>query len=102
MRRTSVLALAVALILAAAALVGRGHAQPTSPGSDVTVDELAARALAENPDIRAAQADVDAAKGRLVQAGLRPNPMLELGGQKALSPDNNLMIGVTLPLDLNR
>ena len=27
--------------------------------------------------------------------------MLELGGQKALSPDNNLMVGVTLPLDLN-
>ena len=27
--------------------------------------------------------------------------MLELGGQKALSPDNNLSVGVTLPLDLN-
>src|SRR5207244_2501966 len=29
----------------------------------------------------------------------RPNPMLELGGQKALSPDNNLMVGLTVPLD---
>jgi len=27
--------------------------------------------------------------------------MLELGGQKALSPDNNLNVGVSLPLDLN-
>src|SRR5437879_12246625 len=27
--------------------------------------------------------------------------MLELGGQKALSPDNNLTVGVSLPLDLN-
>ena len=40
-------------------------------------------------------AEVDAAAGRLQQAGLRPNPMLELGGQKALSPDNNLSVGVT-------
>src|SRR2546430_4600871 len=30
-----------------------------------------------------------------------PNPMLELGGQKALSPDNNVTIGLTVPLDLN-
>jgi cobalt-zinc-cadmium efflux system outer membrane protein len=60
-----------------------------------------ARALADNPDLRAVHADVDAAVGRLRQAGLRPNPMLELGGQKAISPDSNLNIGVTLPLDLN-
>src|SRR5262249_38702149 len=38
---------------------------------------------------------------RLRQAGLRPNPMLDLGGQKAISPDNNLTVGVTVPLDLN-
>ncbi len=69
--------------------------------SAMTVDEVVARALADNPDLRAVRADVDAAVGRLRQAGLRPNPMLELGGQKAISPDNNLSIGVTLPLDLN-
>ena len=79
-----------------------GHAQLQPAAIEVTVDELVARALAENPDVRAAQADVEAAKGRLVQAGLRPNPMLELGGQKALGTDNNLMVGVTVPLDLNR
>lgn len=27
--------------------------------------------------------------------------MLDLNGRKALGPDNNLMVGVTLPLDLN-
>jgi hypothetical protein len=27
--------------------------------------------------------------------------MLDVGGQKALGPDNNLVVGVTLPLDLN-
>jgi outer membrane protein, heavy metal efflux system len=70
-------------------------------GAEVTVDELVARALTDSPDLRAARAEIDAAVGRLQQAGLRPNPMLELGGQKALSPDNNVMIGLTVPLDLN-
>src|SRR6266581_3340565 len=73
-------------------------AQPTQ---EATVDELVSRALADNPDLRAVRAEVDAAVGRLRQAGLRPNPMLELGGQKALSSDNNLTVGVSLPLDLN-
>jgi cobalt-zinc-cadmium efflux system outer membrane protein len=90
--------LAVATVVVA---VAPSYAQPT-PARDVTVDELVARAVTENPDVRAAQADVEAARGRLLQAGLRPNPMLELTGQKALSPDNNLMVGLTFPLDLNR
>jgi len=68
---------------------------------ELTVDELVARALAENPDLKAVRIDVEAAGARVQQAGLRPNPMLELGGQKAISPDNNLSIGVSLPLDLN-
>jgi cobalt-zinc-cadmium efflux system outer membrane protein len=68
----------------------------------VTVDDLVARALADNPDLQATQAEVDAAHGRLQQAGLRPNPMLDLGVQKNVAgPDNNLTASVTLPLDLN-
>jgi len=68
---------------------------------EVSVDELVARALVDNPDLKAARLEVDASAGRLQQAGLRPNPMLELGGQKALSSDNNLTVGISLPLDLN-
>jgi cobalt-zinc-cadmium efflux system outer membrane protein len=78
--------------------------QTFAQGADagvMTVDDVVARALADNPDLRAARAEVDAAVGRVRQAGLRPNPMLEVGGQKAISPDNNFSIGVTLPLDLN-
>ena len=74
-------------------------AQPPAGSLVLTVEEVVVRALAENPDLRAARTEVDAALGRLRQAALRPNPMLELGGQKALSPDNNLMIGLTVPLD---
>ena len=71
------------------------------PARDLTVDEWVALALANNPEIRAARAEVEAAVARVRQAALRPNPMLELGGQKAISPDNNVSIGVTVPLDLN-
>jgi cobalt-zinc-cadmium efflux system outer membrane protein len=82
------------------ASLGQVFAQEAG-GGVMTVDEVVARALADNPDLRAVRAEVDAAVGRLRQAGLRPNPMLELGGQKAISPDSNLSVGVTLPLDLN-
>jgi outer membrane protein, heavy metal efflux system len=76
-------------------------AQVPATGAELTTDEIVARALADNPELRAARADVDAAAGRLRQAGLRPNPELDLGGQKALSPDNNLTVALRLPLDLN-
>ncbi len=76
-------------------------AQPLGVTGDVTIDELVRRALADNLELNAARAEVDAAVGRLRQAGLRPNPELDLGGQKALSPDNNLTATVRLPLDLN-
>jgi len=100
MSRLTVFSLVVAVSIVSAPVRG-SHAQSTRPPGDVTVDQLVARAVAENPDIQAAQSDAQAARGRLVQAGLRPNPMLELGGQKALSADNNVMVGVTVPLDLN-
>jgi cobalt-zinc-cadmium efflux system outer membrane protein len=77
-------------------------AQQMSPGGSFTVDELVARALVENPELAAARAEVEAGRGRLRQAGLRPNPMLDLAGQQNVSgPDNNVSVGVTLPLDLN-
>jgi len=77
------------------------QAQLAAPASELTIEELVTRALADNPDLRAGRAEVDAAGGRLRQAGLRPNPELDLGGQKALSPDNNLTVTLRLPLDLN-
>jgi cobalt-zinc-cadmium efflux system outer membrane protein len=84
-----------------ATVVAAPHVVRAQPSGEITIDELVARAIADNPDLQAARADVEAATGRLHQAGLRPNPMLELGGQKALGPDNNLNLGVSLPLDLN-
>src|SRR5436309_16007759 len=91
---------AVLVIVTGVVVVG-ARLVVAQPATEITVDELVARALADNPDLKALRADVDAAGGRVRQAGLRPNPMLELGGQKALSPDNNLTVGLSLPLDLN-
>jgi outer membrane protein, heavy metal efflux system len=84
-------------------VASRGAVAQTPHGmGEVTVDDLVARALADNLDLQAAQAEVDAAHGRFQQAGLRPNPMLDLGVQKNVAgPDNNLTASVTLPLDLN-
>src|SRR5437660_7953768 len=92
-------ALLVSLTIGVAALApGLAAGQA---GGELTVDEIVARALTDNPDLKAARIEVEAAAARVQQAGLRPNPMLELGGQKALSPDNNINVGLSLPLDLN-
>src|SRR5213594_3817817 len=102
MRRRNALAAANVAVLASVMFaVFPASAQGPSSQAEMTVDELVARALADNPELRAARREIDAAVGRLRQAGLRPNPMLELGGQKALSPDNNLTAMLTFPLDLN-
>jgi cobalt-zinc-cadmium efflux system outer membrane protein len=87
------------LIVTAAAAPGFARAQTVA--GELTVDELVARALADNPELKAARIDIEASAARVEQAGLRPNPTLELGGQKALSPDNNLTVGLSVPLDLN-
>jgi outer membrane protein, heavy metal efflux system len=68
---------------------------------EVTVDALVDEALRMHPDLHAARLEIEAATARVQQAGLRPNPMLELGGQKALGPDNTIAVGLRLPLDLN-
>jgi cobalt-zinc-cadmium efflux system outer membrane protein len=76
-------------------------AQARSEAGEITVNALVTYALAENLDLQASRVEVEVVQGRLRQAGLRPNPMLELGVQESVSsPDNNLIVSLTLPLDL--
>jgi cobalt-zinc-cadmium efflux system outer membrane protein len=89
------------LVCAVAPAPAAGQGPAFAAPEELTVDELVARALADNPEMRAVRLEVEAAEGRLRQAGLRPNPTFDLGGQKAISPDSNLSVGVTVPLDLN-
>ena len=85
--------------LASGGLVPSAWSQP--PAREVTVEALVQEALRTHPDLHAARLEIEAAAARVHQAGLRPNPMLELGGQKALGPDNTMAVGLRLPLDLN-
>jgi outer membrane protein, heavy metal efflux system len=97
-------ALLLAMLLSVSSVDLRSaQAQAQGGAGAFTIDELVTRALTDNPELRAARAEVDAARGRLLQAGLRPNPMLDLSAQQNVTgPDNNMTLGVTLPLDLNR
>jgi len=96
--RTILLVGCLGLPLLASRTVG---AQAPRGPEDVTVDELVARALADNPELQAVRAEVEAAQGRVRQAELRPNPMLDLGVQDNVTgTDSNITVSVTLPLDL--
>jgi cobalt-zinc-cadmium efflux system outer membrane protein len=89
----------LAIVAFGTVLVAVGSAQGAPV--EMTLDELVTRALDQHLELLATRLEIEAATARVRQAGLRPNPMLDLGGQKAISPDNNLTIGVTVPLDLN-
>ena len=98
--RSAALAVFVIAPLLAGASVAAAQAAP--PRTLVTADDVVARALKEHPELAAARAEVEAARARLQQAGLRPNPMLDLAGQQNVAgPDNSVSVGVTVPLDLN-
>jgi cobalt-zinc-cadmium efflux system outer membrane protein len=95
------------------ALAVAAHAQQPAAGEAANpyldargglgLDAAIARAVAQEPSLRAARADVEVARGQRQQAGLRPNPMLsverrdEPGGTDALTS-----VGVEWPLDLFR
>ena len=77
------------------------YVQFIDPVNGITADELVRYALAHNGELAAARQMIAEARGRLRQAGLRPNPMVEASGSQAVtSRDNNLVIGAELPLEL--
>ena len=67
----------------------------------ITADQAVALALENNGEILALRKEVDAAKALVKQAGLRPNPTLNLSGAKQIGgADNNQMAEVMLPLEI--
>lgn len=77
------------------------YSQFVDPVNGVTAEDVVRYALAHNGELAAARQMINEARGRLRQAGLRANPMLEASGARALtSPDNSIMIGAELPLEL--
>lgn len=73
-------------------------------GEPLSLDAAIQRALAQNRDLAASALGAEAARGRAEQAGLRPNPALEAGGQTDLITGNNGVrkfdLGVTQAIPL--
>ena len=70
-------------------VVGSTHRAWAAPSPDAhvaaaSVPALVAQARQENKSLRAARIAVDISRARLAQAGLRPNPKLELGARSDL------------------
>lgn len=110
-----------ALLVAASAVEGfsqnstvtNGAGQPDAysrvaryvdPTSGLTAADLVRRALGSNAELSAARLDVDRARARLGQAGLRPNPTLELehgSGRVVGNPgERETTVGVSVPLEV--
>lgn len=73
------------------------------PVAGITLQDAIRRALAQEPGIRAARTETDAARGMRVQAALRPNPTVSLMRQEEpAGTDNQTRVEVQWPLDLFR
>jgi cobalt-zinc-cadmium efflux system outer membrane protein len=87
---------------AAASLQRSFYEQVIDPVNGLTADELVRIALANNGELAAARQMIVEARGRLRQAGLRSNPMLEVSGSNAVTGTSDREFGIQaeLPLEL--
>lgn len=77
------------------------YSQYIDPVNGLSADAVVRYALAHNGELAAARQMIAEVRGRLRQAGLRANPMIEASGTRAANtPDNKVMIGAELPLEL--
>ena len=71
----------------------------------ITLSEIVERSLSNNSEIKIARLEIEKAKARLGQAGLRANPTLDVeqaSGRLAGSPgDTELRVGLSIPVDVN-
>lgn len=73
------------------------------PVQGVSTSDLVRRALASNAELAAARLEIDRARARLQQAGLRPNPTLDFEQQRGVlnSPGERVTtVGVSVPLEM--
>lgn len=77
------------------------YARLLDPANGMTADDLVRYALEHNGESQAARKMIAEARGRLRQAALKPNLMVEASGTQAVNgPDNAQMIGIEAPLEL--
>jgi outer membrane protein, heavy metal efflux system len=74
------------------------------PVQGLSSDDLVRRALASNGELAAARIEIERARGRLRQAGLRPNPTLEVeqttGRFTGSEDERETSVGVAVPIEL--
>ena len=82
-----------------AALAGRF----VDPANGLSLEQAIARAIEQEPSLRAARSQVEVAQGTKLQASLRPNPSFSFERRDEPGGTDNLTtVGVEVPLDLFR
>jgi cobalt-zinc-cadmium efflux system outer membrane protein len=77
--------------------------QYVDTAAGITLAEATARALAQEPTLRAARTELDVARGEQLQSGLHPNPMVSfLQQMEPGGTDSQTRIELQWPLDLFR
>ena len=77
--------------------------QYVDPVNGLSLDQAVARALEQEPSLRAARSEIDVARGMRLQASLRPNPSVSFERrEEPAGTDNQTMVAVEWPLDLFR
>ncbi len=70
----------------------------------ISLEEIINKAFANNGNLKIARLDVERAKARLTQAGLRQNPTLDVeqksGSLVGSKGDNEFTVGVSVPIDI--
>jgi len=73
------------------------------PVNGLSLEQAIARAIEQEPSLRAARSEVEEAQGTKIQASLRPNPSLSFERREEPGGTDNLTtVGVEWPLDLFR
>jgi cobalt-zinc-cadmium efflux system outer membrane protein len=77
--------------------------QYVDPVNGLSLEQAIARALEQEPLLRAARSEIDVARGMRLQASLRPNPTVSFERRdEPAGTDNLTMVAVEWPLDLFR
>jgi cobalt-zinc-cadmium efflux system outer membrane protein len=107
--RLSLVAIGIVIVsVGVRAQVPGGKTQETTttyldPVNGLTLEEAVSRALEREPGLRAAQAQVEVARGLQAQAGLHPNPSLSFSQQEEpAGTDDQTRVEIQWPLDLFR
>ena len=73
------------------------------PANGLSLEQAIARAIEQEPTLRAARSQVEVAQGGKIQASLRPNPSVSFERREEPGGTDNLTtVGVEWPLDLFR